>query len=106
MEQTNLDEIIAKNVAIEFVNQKYNPLNSNGRLSSYFVVVGEDHNHSPNSIYAENLLNNELDAISNKDATNVFFTKEDYDSEFLIRVYPDIKNHQLMATVLYTPSKG
>ena len=102
---SKLDSNIAKIAAEKYIERLYNPLESNGFMNYYFVKVGEDMKHQPNSIYTELLPENQLIINDSKAALRIFMEKCDYKSEFLLKVIIDKKNKQIFSEILSTPNK-
>jgi hypothetical protein len=94
----------ARQYAEFFVNERYKPLEAANFFNFYFVIVGEDVNRAPNSIYADNLPINELSLVNSSKAARVFVEKCDYQNEYLVQVKIDRKNKKVDSKILMSPS--
>ncbi len=96
----NITPEMAKQVALSFVEKRHNPLGTNGYFNLYFVVVGIDLSHKPNSIYAEPLFENQLEVSTVRDARKYFYKNRNSNTEYLIKV-----TNQMEADFVYKPQE-
>lgn len=98
-----LNSQMARNVAEAFVKQRL--LTPAGYFNYYTVIVGEDLNHKPETIYADVLPVNEILITNTKTAINIFHEKCNPLKEFLVKVSVDLKTENLSSEILHKPLK-
>lgn len=101
---TKIKSFDAEAYAQYYVNENYKPLESKSGFSFYYIRIGEDKNHKPDSIYADTLPISELLLRNDSTAVNVFVENCNTKIEFLIKVMVDWKNKKLDSKILMSPT--
>lgn len=83
---SQLNKEMALLCAKEFVIQKENPIGRGSGFNSYYIRVGQDLSHEPDSIYALSLAYPELEIVCDEQAKKVFWNLAGVELEFLIKV--------------------
>ena len=102
----NLNDTIAKNCAEEYIRRTMNTETSNGGFSSFFVRIGEDLSHKPNTIFAENLPTSQLRITSRKEAKNIFYKECNTNQEYLLQVDFNPISKELTPEIICKPSSN
>ena len=92
----------AKNAAYLYIHNKWNPLESKSYFNFFYVRVGEDLNHKPETVYADTLPN-ELSITNDKTAKEVFY-KECPNNEYLLKVIVDKKEQKMEVKLISAPN--
>jgi hypothetical protein len=100
---TKLKSFNAEAYAKYYINEKHKPLESVSGFSSYYVRIGEDEKHQPDSVYADTLPINDVLLANDTIAVDAFLEKCDTDSEYLIKVTIDWNNKKLDSKILISP---
>lgn len=103
---TKLKSFNAEAYAKYFVNEKYKPLESVSGFSSYYVRIGEDEKHQPDSVFADTLPVSDVLLANDTIAVDTFIEKCDTKSEYLIKVAIDWKNKKLDSKILMSPPES
>ena len=93
----------AKVVAKLYIERKWNPLDSKGQFDFYYVRVGEDLNHKPETIYAESLPN-EFAINNDKVAKEIFYSQIPND-DYLLKVIVNKEENILDVKIISKPNK-
>lgn len=99
----NLNDTIAKKCAVEYIKRTRKIETSNGGFNSYFVRVGEDLTHTPNTIFAEDLPVSDLEIMTNTDAKKIFYDNCDANSEYLVRIALSVSTKELKPEIMIKP---
>lgn len=99
---SNLNLEKAKNAAYLYVHNKWNPFESNGFFNFYYVIVGEDLNHQPETVYAE-CFPNELTINNDKTAKEIFYKKY-RNNEYLLKVIVDKEKNEMNVKKITGPN--
>lgn len=96
----DLNDKMAKNCAVEYVKRTKMIFNTNGCFNTYFVRVGEDLTHQPDTIYIENLRKSDLEIMTSSEAKKIFYEECDANNEYLVRVSYNIVSRELNPDIL------
>jgi len=106
MNQELLNDEMAKVTAVRYIEAKFNPLKSDSYFTFYYVVVGQDLSHQPNSIYAEGLPEHILLVNDDKTAKESFYKNTESQKQYLLKVKVDKENSALKASVIVPWQQG
>lgn len=99
----NLNDIVAQNCAVEYIKRTRKIETSSGGFNSYFVRVGEDLNHTPDTIFVEDLPALDLEIMTNTNAKKIFYDNCDANSEYLVRVAFNVITKELKPEIMIKP---
>ncbi|WP_157638113.1 hypothetical protein [Flexithrix dorotheae] len=94
---------MARNAAIKYVKERL--LKPNGYFNFYIVIVGEDKNHGPETIYTDVLPIDDQLITDTKTAINIFHAKCNPEKEFLVKVKFNSETKNLIPEILHIPRK-